>query len=99
MRGGSGDDVLNGGSGDDELWGDSGADTFVFSDGGRDKIHDFQVGIDQIDVSAYGFANATEVFASAHENGGDTYIDLGDGDQIKIDDVLLAQLSDADFIV
>ncbi|MHA1528836.1 MAG: calcium-binding protein [Alphaproteobacteria bacterium] len=101
VRGGKGNDVLNGGSGDDDLWGDAGADTFVFSDGGQDKIHDFEPGIDQIDVSAYAdaFADAAAVLASAHEEGGDTFVDLGGGDIIKIDDIALAQLGEGDFIV
>ena len=99
VRGGKGNDVLNGGSGDDDLWGNSGADTFVFADGGQDKIHDFEPGIDQIDVSAYGFADAAAVLASATEEGGDTFVDLGGGDLIKIDDITLAQLGEGDFIV
>ncbi len=98
VRGGKGNDVLNGGSGDDDLWGGSGADTFVFADGGQDKIHDFEPGIDQIDVSAYGFADAAAVLASAFQEGDDTFIDLGGGDLIKIDDIALAQLSEGDFI-
>ena len=99
VRGGKGNDVLNGGSGDDDLWGGSGADSFVFADGGQDKIHDFEPGIDQIDVSAYGFADAAAVLASATEEGGDTFVDLGGGDLVKIDDITLAQLGEGDFIV
>ena len=99
VRGGKGNDVLNGGSGNDDLWGNSGADTFVFADGGQDKIHDFEPGIDQIDVSAYGFADAAAVLASATEEGGDTFVDLGGGDLVKIDDITLAQLGEGDFIV
>jgi Ca2+-binding RTX toxin-like protein len=99
VRGGRGNDVLNGGSGNDDLWGDAGVDSFVFSDGGQDKIHDFEPGIDQIDVSAYGFADAAAVLASAYQDGDDTFVDLGGGDIIKIDDIALAQLSEGDFIV
>ncbi len=99
VRGGKGNDVLNGGSGNDDLWGDGGADTFVFADGGQDKIHDFEPGIDRIDVSAYGFADAAAVLASTYEEGGDSFVDLGGGDIIKIDDITLAQLGEGDFIV
>jgi Ca2+-binding RTX toxin-like protein len=99
VRGGRGNDVLNGDSGDDDLWGDAGADTFVFSDGGQDKIHDFEPGIDRIDVSAYGFADAAAVLASTFQEGPDSFVDLGGGDIIKIDDIALAQLSEGDFIV
>jgi len=97
VRGDGGNDVLSGGAGDDDLWGDGGADTFVFADGGQDKIHDFEPGIDQIDVSAYGFAAA--VLANTTEEGGDSFVDLGGGDIIKIDDITLAQLGEGDFIV
>ena len=75
------------------------ASSFVFSDGGRDKIHDFEPGIDHIDVSAYGFTDAAAVLSSTFQEGPDSFVDLGGGDNIKIDDIALAQLSEGDFIV
>ncbi len=53
LYGGNGNDRLEGGSGADHLVGEGGADTFVFNiPGGRDFIHAYESGIDQIDVSA-----------------------------------------------
>lgn len=58
--GGTGSDVIEGGAGDDHLWGgnwssDGDADTFVFVAGsGKDYVHDFEAGIDQIDLSHFG---------------------------------------------
>ena len=55
LHGGKGDDLLTGGKGNDYLVGGSGHDTFVFEKGGgRDQIHDFQNGVDKIDVSSFG---------------------------------------------
>jgi len=60
MIGGAGDDTLVGGQGRDTLTGDAGADLFVFTAltdstraaTGRDRITDFESGVDQIDLSA-----------------------------------------------
>ncbi|ONG53539.1 hypothetical protein BKE38_11975 [Pseudoroseomonas deserti] len=62
IKGGSGNDVIHSGAGADQLWGGSGADSFVYAydpsnseraydaNDGIDTIHDFQVGIDTIDL-------------------------------------------------
>ncbi|MBA4801326.1 MAG: tandem-95 repeat protein [Euryhalocaulis sp.] len=60
MIGGAGDDTLVGGQGRDTLTGNSGADVFVYTAltdstraaTGRDRITDFESGVDQIDLSA-----------------------------------------------
>lgn len=44
-------DTLDGGFGNDLLDGGKGRDTFMFSKGGRDRILDFELGIDTIDFS------------------------------------------------
>ncbi|MBL4919045.1 M10 family metallopeptidase C-terminal domain-containing protein [Tabrizicola sp. DMG-N-6] len=48
--------MLTGGAGDDQLYGDAGADVFVFDQspaaGGTDRIVDFVLGVDRIDLSA-----------------------------------------------
>ena len=95
-----GDDVLNGGAGLDRYNGGLGADTFVFGvDGVYDKIGDFEDGIDLIDISAFGFANAAAALANASQGIDFVWLDLGGGDVIQIDDVTIGQLSDADFIL
>lgn len=58
LRGGSGNDTINGGAGNDKLAGDAGADVFVFSSlpssGDSDIIVDYELGIDSIEISAFG---------------------------------------------
>ena len=52
LLGGTGADLLEGGVGNDAMWGGYGADLFVFRDGfGSDVIHDFDSGLDRIDLS------------------------------------------------
>lgn len=58
MNGGGGDDILDGGQHNDTLTGGAGADTFVYNSAADtpigvigDKITDFEVGIDHIDLS------------------------------------------------
>ena len=57
LIGGGGNDTLIGGAGNDTLTGGAGADRFIFSapSQGDDKINDFSVVDDTIDVSAVGF--------------------------------------------
>jgi VCBS repeat-containing protein len=84
---GSGNDTINGGPGADQVWGGSGNDTFVFNlaadstPASFDTIHDFQVGVDHIDVRSLGFSAATSGLGgqSAHsinwaQVGSDTVI-------------------------
>ncbi|WP_137702178.1 calcium-binding protein [Marimonas lutisalis] len=100
VLGKAGDDTLDGGEGRDIYNGGLGADVLVFSaDASFDVIKDFEDGIDLIDVSAYGFASAEDFLASAFERKGSTYIDLGEDDRLKIDDVALANITADDFIL
>lgn len=51
LYGGSGKDRINGGGGEDELYGGAGADRFLISsENGIDRIHDFQLGTDLIEI-------------------------------------------------
>jgi Ca2+-binding RTX toxin-like protein len=55
IAGGEGADILIDGGGIDTLYGGAGADTFILGrDDGLDVIGDFQLGIDRIDLSAWG---------------------------------------------
>lgn len=55
LRGLDGDDYLLAGTGSDALSGEEGADVFAFAaDGQADKITDFQMGQDRIDLSGWG---------------------------------------------
>jgi Ca2+-binding RTX toxin-like protein len=82
IEGGAGDDRLNGGAGANVLVGGEGADVYVFdaNGGGRDRIEDFQVGVDRIVVNP---ADGERPWA---EDGGDglggygTWLVYGRGD-------------------
>jgi Ca2+-binding RTX toxin-like protein len=72
---GAGDDTIDGGPGQDEMTGGEGADTFRFEQGSSvDIITDFTQGVDKIDLSAFGFASASDVSIDGN------VIDLGNGD-------------------
>ena len=61
ITGGSGDDTLVGGSGFDKLTGGAGADTFVILAGAKgEKITDFDVDEDVLDVSALGLSSVDD---------------------------------------
>ncbi len=54
-----GNDRIVGGAGDDQLWGGTGADRYEFASGwGDDRIADFEVGIDKLDLRALADAGA-----------------------------------------
>jgi Ca2+-binding RTX toxin-like protein len=92
LNGGKGNDLVNGGTGADRLVGDRGQDNFVFLLGdGQDRIADFQLRLDTIDLNTTNFS-----FASA--NGGlDTILTYGSlGDQILLRGVAFA---DSDLVV
>ncbi|MGC1497162.1 MAG: calcium-binding protein [Sulfitobacter sp.] len=75
MRGGAGDDVLIGGLGQDTMFGNAGADTFVFNSASEstnagaawDRIMDFDIGQDLIDLSAF---NARFIGTAAYAGNG-----------------------------
>jgi len=50
LGGGGGDDRIVGGPGHDRLVGGEGADTFAFAAAGRDRLPDFEPGVDRIDL-------------------------------------------------
>lgn len=64
--GGAGDDTLYESDGNDMMWGNEGADTFRFlsQEFGKDRIKDFEAGVDTLDLSV--LANALE-FAGLDE--------------------------------
>ncbi|MEL6997157.1 MAG: hypothetical protein AAFP68_02765 [Pseudomonadota bacterium] len=76
--GGGGNDTIFGGADQDQLFGDEGSDRFVFTtetdsqdddaenDNQYDVIRDFEVGVDQIDLSGIG------LFAGFDDDGGQT---------------------------
>ncbi len=93
IQGGDGEDVMTGGAGTDILVGGLGADTVVISlGGGADGMLDFQLGVDLIDVTAYGG------YQTIQQKGADTLITFATGVTLKLKNILAANLTDASFI-
>ena len=108
--GGKGSDVIEGGAGNDHMWGgnwwkDGSADTFVISAGsGKDMIHDFEVGIDKLDLSAYGLDYA-DIQNAMSDKGWATVIDLSQlsggeaGDKLILKNVDAEDLDESAFLL
>ncbi|MEO9518531.1 MAG: calcium-binding protein [Paracoccaceae bacterium] len=103
VRGEAGMDQLNGGDGNDLLVGGDNADTFWFFDTdatGVDRITDFQDGLDQINLSDWGFASDADVFAIASMAGGadqHTRLDFTDGSGGETRALVIENLDISDF--
>ena len=100
LKGGAGNDTLDGGTGKDWLFGGTGADTFVFAAAyGTDSIHDWEDGIDLIDLTTFGFADFdTDVKAHAAEVGANLVITLG-LDVLTINNFALADFDAGDVLL
>jgi len=105
VTGSRGSDEIVDGEGDWIMSGGGGNDVFVFDHDSEDQydvIRDFEVGIDQIDLSATGvrgfndLTNSGDRFMEAA--GADTLIHTGDGNSIRLDDVAMSSLDSGDFI-
>ena len=100
LLGGAGNDTLDGGEGLDILWGQDGADTFRITSGtGLDIIADFQLGIDRLDVSAYGFTSLAQLKGQMVQVGTDIALNLDNGDQVILIGVNAANLGAADVVL
>lgn len=100
LHGGSGRDVLIGGAGPDTLYGGPGADVFVFALGdGMDRVADFDLAADLIDLSARaisaGFGTIQTAISSA---AGGTMIDFGGGDRLLLTGIDPDDLTAAHFL-
>ena len=95
-------DTLQGDAGNNLLTGGAGADTFVFTpNGGADGIADFSDAHgDKVDLSLfYKFTTLSQVLALATQQNADTVIDFGGGASLTLQNVTLANLTAADFIL
>ncbi|MEP6065511.1 MAG: M10 family metallopeptidase C-terminal domain-containing protein, partial [Paracoccaceae bacterium] len=94
-----------GGDGDDSLTGGDNADTFWFFDTdqmGRDRIIDFEDGLDRLNLSDFGFSTAADVVALAQSAGGlsqHTRINLSPGSNGEMRWIQIENLDLADFDV
>ena len=102
LTGGRGEDTLVGGEGDDDLTGGRDADLFVAEwMTGVDLITDFEIGVDAIDVSDFGFAGFDDLLAGATQDGADLLIELSgmSGDALILEGIAKDDLLEGDFIL
>ena len=100
LKGGAGNDTLDGGTGKDWLFGGTGADVFVFSPTyGTDSIHDWENGIDHIDLGAFGILDfQSEVFDNSLQVGDNLVITLG-ADILTVNNFLKVDFDATDVIL
>lgn len=113
LHGGSdGNDRLTDGAGSDRLTGGNGADLFIYSavfsssaptfgtpGPDIDRITDFEIGIDHLDLSNSMIDDFAELTAQAAQSGSEVVISTSQyGDQLILENVLLTDLSASDFI-
>ena len=101
LTGGAGDDTIAGLGGDDTLTGGEGYDSFVFAAGhGDDTVTDFTDGEDLIDLTAFtGITQFSDLTVT--QEGSNVKIDLSgetDGGSITLQNVLLADIDENDFV-
>ena len=98
--GNSGADTISGGLGNDRVTGQQGADTFVHGVGdGRDKITDFNVTEDLLDLTAHGFASFAAVQAEMSDESGDALINLTGSDSVILQGIASAMIGIEDVLI
>ncbi|MFY0614466.1 MAG: hypothetical protein JXQ99_23250 [Hyphomicrobiaceae bacterium] len=99
--GGKGDDLIVGEGGNDQLSGGRGRDMFVFEQGsGRDKVLDFDVRKDTLDISDYDVRSMWEVrdLAEQSEKGVRITLNEDTNDQVTLIGVKVRELSESNFV-
>lgn len=100
LYGGDGDDILRSMQGNDKMWGGTGADTFVYSSGsGKDRIKDFETGIDKIDIRKWATIDDFADLKSHARNRGDDLWIIDGKNALIIEDFSKADLVKADFLI
>lgn len=105
LNGGAGADRLVGGKGDDQLSGGSGADTFIFNGSaiGSDIVSDFDSVEDLVEVSSTLLSDTiltvADLIAQAYADGGNTVINLANGDTITLSGVAPGELDGSNFAI
>ena len=96
LNGGAGDDLLRDGAGVDQLTGGTGADTFMLiGDGGTDRITDFELGQDRLDLSHWaGFTHVQQLTVTSTATGA---ILSFNNEQLVVDSANGLTLSATDF--
>ena len=102
LWGDDGNDTLVGSAEADRLTGGAGADLFVFTGGSvvQDRIIDFTIGEDRMDVSAWGVAALADLTFSGSSTR--IFVSDGQGNTVLLDGISItdaqANFTDADFI-
>jgi Ca2+-binding RTX toxin-like protein len=100
LSGGAGRDRLEGGEGDDELTGGGGPDLFVFSrGGGSDRVTDFMVPVDRVDLNDFQLASFGEVLDRARDTDEGVVLDFEGGEEMMLMDVLKESLTEDNFVL
>jgi Ca2+-binding RTX toxin-like protein len=100
LLGSDGADILLGEGGDDRLTGGAGADVFTVTlDGGADRITDFVIGEDRLDVSAHGITTVVQALALGTQSGDRTVFTFADGTSVSLRPGVLAAMTASDFIL
>ncbi|MFZ2987189.1 calcium-binding protein, partial [Ideonella sp.] len=99
LIGNAGADVLEGGLGNDKLTGGADADRFVMlAGGGKDTVTDFAIGIDHIDLTAFGLADLSTV--TFKDLGANTQLTLATGESLVLNGIAdFHVLSASDFFL
>lgn len=101
LIGRAGNDVFDGLAGNDRYTGNGGSDVFRFGAGDLDRVEDFEVGLDLLDVSGWGTQNLDQL--SVTGSGGRVVVrDLNTGDFAVVNDTTgdlsAGDLSAGDFV-
>ncbi len=101
VNGLAGNDRLTGGNGDNIVLGGTGADVFYQAGTGIDRILDFQLGVDKIELSA-SVTDFNALIASAQDNvdaNGNSHVIIsnGEGGFFVLSNITAADLSVSDF--
>ncbi len=101
LLGESGNDRLDGGTDDDKMWGGGGRDAFVFAPGnyGYDRVMDFEIGRDQIDLSAFDLTSFQNVTAISRDTDFGVRIDFDNGNVLMVKGIAKADLDAGDFLL
>jgi serralysin len=101
IQGNNFDNVIVGRGGNDLLSGRGGADRFIFGTGdGHDTITDYNhTEGDYLDIRITGYTTATQILATAHDNGTSTTIQFNAHDAITLTGIHADQLTAADFLI
>jgi Ca2+-binding RTX toxin-like protein len=99
LVGGNGMDVLYGDAAGDTLTGGGGKDRFVFNNGfSRDRITDFEIGTDVIDLTSYSGVSQFSDLSIGKNSAGDALVSVVGTDAIVLEGIAKADVEEGDFL-